>query len=208
MGKEFLYIDDSGDTGFKKSSSSHFLIATVIVLDEGQVRLLSDAISLFRRELGWSELDEFKFSKTNKKTILNVIDLVKAYDFSAQVIVLDKSRVNTENIPKEKETLHFQVIKELLLKLDLSNPVITIDGRAGRKYAKRIRTFLRQGLKERGILRSQIYFVDSRKSPLVQLADIVVGAVARSLNKDKTDSDVYLKALSGVITNIYEIDFL
>jgi len=207
MGKEFLYIDDSGDTGFKKSSSSHFLIAAVIVLDEEQVQLLSDAISLFRRDLGWSELHELKFNTAEKRIVLDFIEFIRNYDFSAQVMLVDKSKIAPENIPNDKSLLHFHVIRELLLKFELTNPIITIDGRSDKQYTKKIRAYLRQGLKERGILRSQIYFVDSRKNQLIQLADVIVGAVARSLNTGKTDSEVYLKALSDKITNIYEISF-
>lgn len=207
MDKEILYIDDSGDTGFKKSSSSHFLIAAVIVLDEDSKQSLSDAITLFRQNLGWAELHELKFNTTEKKIVLSFIDVIVKYDFTAQVMVLDKSKIDPSKIPKDKESLYHYVIKELLTRLELTNPVITIDGRAGRQYAKRIRGYLRQSLKDNGVFRSKIYFVDSRKNPLIQLSDIVAGAVARSYNTDKTDSKVYLDKLGDKITAIHEIEF-
>ncbi|MCL2202017.1 MAG: DUF3800 domain-containing protein [Oscillospiraceae bacterium] len=206
MSKQYIFIDDSGDTGFKKSSSSHFLIAAVIVVDEEKKQLLNDAITLFRRNLGWYELDEFKFSITNKKTVLKLIDFIKEFDFSAQVMVLDKAKLTAENIPKDKATLYYRVVKELLLKLKLTDPVITIDGRAGKQYAKEIKTYLRQSLREAGVHGSRIYLVDSRKNSLVQLADIVAGSVSRSYSTDKTDSAVYIKALGNKITKIHEFE--
>ena len=92
-----------------------------------------------------------------------------------------------------------------MLKLKLTNPIITIDGRAGKKFSKEIRTYLRQSLKENGVTGSRVYLVDSRKNSLIQLTDIVAGSVARSYNKDKTDSQVYIKALGEKIAEIYEI---
>jgi len=204
MSKQYIFIDDSRDTGFKKSSSSHFLIAAVIVVDEEKKQLLDDAIALFRRNLGWTELHEFKFNNAEKKIVLRLIDSLKDFDFSAQVMVLDKTKFGAEDIPKDNAMLYYRVIKELLLKLRLTEPVITIDGRAGKQYAKEIKTYLRQGLRESGIQSSRIYLVDSRKNSLIQLTDIVAGAVARSYSKGKTDSAVYVKAFGNKITKIHE----
>ena len=121
-------------------------------------------------------------------------------------MVLDKSKVDPKNLPKDKASLYYLVMKELLLKLNLASPVITIDGRAGRQYAREVKVYLRQSLREHGVHGSRIYLVDSRKNSLIQLTDIIVGSVARSYNKDKTDSAVYIKALGDKIANIYEIE--
>jgi len=205
MKRDFVYIDDSGDPGFKKSSSSHFIIAAVLLLDEDKKQLLNDAITLFRRNLGWHELEEFRFKITNKKTILRLIDFVRPFDFTAYAMVLDKSKIDPEDIPKDKASLYYYTIKELLLKLNLTNPVITIDGRAGKQYSKEIRTYIRQGLREKGVENTRIFLVDSRKNALVQLTDIIAGAVARSYRTDKTDAQAYKNALGDKIAEIYEL---
>jgi hypothetical protein len=206
MKRSYLFIDDSGDTGFKKSATSHFLIAALLVIDEEQKQKITEAIDLFRRNLGWTELHEIKFNTTEKRIVIDFINFVKKFDYSAHIMVLDKSKVNRNKIPKNRVSLYFQIIKELLLKLDLTNPVITIDGRADKTFAKEIKTYLRQSLRDHGVNDSRIYLVDSRKSSLIQLTDIVVGAVARSYRKEKTDSQTYLKALSDKIINIYDFD--
>jgi len=71
---------------------------------------------------------------------------------------------------------------------------------------REVKACLRQSLREHGVHGSRIYLVDSRKNSLIQLTDIIVGSVARSYNKDKTDSDVYIEALGDKIANIYEIE--
>ena len=63
---------------------------------------------------------------------------------------------------------------------------------------------MRQNLKANGIEKTTIRFVDSRKDSIVQLADIIAGAVARSY-KDKTDAQKYLKLLKDKIVKIEKI---
>ena len=179
---------------------------TVHVVDEAKKQSLSDAIDKFRKSLGWADLDEFKFNITNKQTVLRLIDVVKEFNFKAYIMVLDKGKINPNNIPKDKTSFYYRLIKELLLKIATDNPVITIDGRAGKKFSKEIRTYLRKTLRDNGIHNSRVYLVDSRKNSLIQLADIVVGSVARSYNREKADSQTYIKALKTKIVEIHEIE--
>ena len=102
MKRSFLFIDDSGDIGFKDESSSHFLIAAVLVVGEETKQTISDAIDSFRHGLGWAELHEFKFNKVEKKIVIDFINIVKQYDFSSYVMVLDKSKVDRDFILKNK----------------------------------------------------------------------------------------------------------
>ena len=68
-----------------------------------------------------------------------------------------------------------------MVRLDLPGSDIIIDGVHGPKYTKKARTYLRQELKAIGSKAGRISFEDSRSNPLIQLADLVAGSVARSL---------------------------
>ena len=104
------------------------------------------------------------------------------------------------------ENLYNYAIKELLLRLRLgTEPVIVIDGVTDKKHIQRIRTYLRQALKQHGVEKCKIGLVDSRKEPLIQLADIVAGSVARSFDKTKADHGDYLKLLKPMFKKIYKI---
>lgn len=58
-----VFIDDSGDPGFKleKGSTSHFVIAMVIFDDTLEAEKTALAIKELRRELQFSDNSEFKF---------------------------------------------------------------------------------------------------------------------------------------------------
>jgi hypothetical protein len=58
-----VFIDDSGDPGFKleKGSSSHFVIACVIFQDELEALKVKVALKELKRSLKYPENVEFKF---------------------------------------------------------------------------------------------------------------------------------------------------
>jgi len=204
MSKQYVFIDDSGDAGLRNSNTDQLIVAAIIVVDENKKELLEDAINLFRRRLGWVELHEFKFSKTEKSILVELIDFVKHFDFKAYAVVLDKKNVDSSSIIKSKMSIYNHTIKELLLRVSKSNQIVVIDGKATKSHAEKIRTHLRQSLKENGIDNTKIRFVDSRKDSIIQLADIIAGAIARSY-KDKTDAKRYLTLLEDKIIRIDEI---
>jgi hypothetical protein len=118
--------------------------------------------------------------------------------------VLDKRKVKISSYTNKKNSLFGYVLQELLLRIGKNNQDIKVDGTIGKKYAKILRAYLRQSLREKGIIEINIRFVDSRKESIIQLADIVAGAIARSY-KDKTDAQIYLKLLESKINKIDEI---
>ena len=201
MIKQYLAIDDSGDAGLRNSNTEQLIIVAVIIADEEKKKLLADAVNLFRHQLGWNDLDEFKFAKTNKNTLVNLIDFIKHFDFMAYAVVLEKKDIDPGYIQKSNISLYNHTLKELLLRVSKSDQVVVIDGEAAKKHAGKVRAYLRQNLKAKGIEKTTIRFVDSRKESLVQLADIVAGAIARSY-KDKTDAQKYLNLLKDKIVKI------
>jgi hypothetical protein len=204
MLRQYVFIDDSGDAGLKKTNTEQLVVAAVIVVDEDKRKLLSDGIDLFRRRLGWTDLHEFKFNKTNKEILVELIDFIKGFDFKAYAVVLDKKSTDSSRVHTGNISIYNCAIKELLLQISKNDQIVVIDGKATKSHAGKIRAYLRQHLKEKGVEKSSIRFVDSRKDSLVQLADIVAGAIARSY-KDKTDAKRYLDLLKNKIIKIEEI---
>ena len=164
---------------------------------------IAAAIDGFRAGLGWHKLDEFKFSSTRKSIIKDLLRYVQQFDFESYVAVIDKSKIVAAPQFASGENLCNYAIKELLLKLALSEPIIVIDGVADKEPALVTRTYLRKALQQHGIRKCKISFVDSRKDPLIQLADLVAGSVMRSFDERKADRDEYIKLLKPKIKDIY-----
>ena len=205
MSKSYIIIDDSGDPGLKDSNTARFIVAAVVVANRENLEKLSTGLAAFRAGLGWGELDEIKFTKTRKSIVKDLLRFACRFDFKAYAAVVDKTKV-TEKSMLPGGSLYNYAIKELLLKLKLSEAVVVIDGSIGKQHAMATRTYLRQALKQHGIIRCEFAFVDSRKDALVQLADVVAGSVARSYDMVKTDRKDYLKLLKPKIKKIYDIN--
>ena len=205
--RQFAIFDDSGDPGVDGSSTSHFVIAAVVIVGEDERDKLITAIDNYRQKLGWKKTHEFKFNTTKKGIIEELIKLIRGYEFSAYAMVLDKRKIPVTPDIIDSNSLYYYVMKELLLKLDLKNPHITIDGIGGKRYMQKIRAYLRQNLKANGVEKCEIKFADSKKDSLVQLTDIVAGSIARSFRDDRVKNDKFLKLMEDRIIQVFDLDF-
>jgi hypothetical protein len=88
----------------------------------------------------------------------------------------------------------------------LSNAKVVIDGSGDRTLKNELRANLRKHL-EPGSVKS-VHLKDSVKDPLVQLADMTAGAIARSYKTDRADNDRWRAALlqAGKLENVWEFE--
>lgn len=204
MGKQLVFIDDSGDPGFKKTSSANFVMAAAVFIDSDVASELSSRISEYRKSLHWRKNTEFKFSKDRKEVIIDLLKIVCEYDFRIYAVYLDKTRFGTLVNIIDKNKLYDWMVAELLRVIPLNDVKVRIDGRSGRQNMRKIAAYLRHELDD--VTRKlEIGFEDSRNNDLIQLADLVAGSINRSLSKSKTDANAYLRVLKNKIEIIKEI---
>ncbi|MBO7560859.1 DUF3800 domain-containing protein [Candidatus Saccharibacteria bacterium] len=202
--KQLVFIDDSGDPGFTKASSSNFVMAAALFMDQDVARRLSECILQFHEQLDWREEYEFKFTKIRKDIIAQLLRLVTEYDFEIYAVYIEKeSFFNKKVITNEK--LYNWTIKELLLTMPLNEPKIKIDGRSSKRNMQKTATYLRQEALRYNLRKLQIGFEDSSKNNLIQLADLIAGSINRSLTS-KTDSKEYIEIIKEKIVSIKKID--
>ena len=90
--------------------------------------------------------------------------------------------------------------------MPLGDAKIEIDGRSSKQYMKRTATYLRREINSDKTKKIEIKFEDSTEDNLIQLADLIAGAINRSLNNDKTDSKTYIRIIKDKIVEIKRID--
>lgn len=202
MSKQLIVIDDSGDPGFKKASSSNFVIAAALFLDLDVAQELSTRIALFRKNLGWRADHEFKFAKIRKDIIVDLLKLISTYDFKIYAAYIDKKSFRQYSF-STNENLYYWTIKELLQEMPLDESKIEIDGRSSKQNMQRMATYLRKEVADKSKLR--IVFEDSSKDNLIQLADLIAGSINRSFT-DKTDAKTYLRIIKSKIVLLKRID--
>jgi hypothetical protein len=202
--RDFVAVDDSGDAGLKDGSSSYFSVAAVVFNDTLEAESASLGIKRFKRSLGWPDAREFKFNKMNRELRMRFIEMVVPFDFGLHALCVDKSHIDPVKVPSDWDSVYDQVILELLHGIPMQNAIVRIDGRYGKKYMRQMEGYYRRELNKTEHKADNVRFVDSRDSVLIQLADIAVGSVGRSLQTAKTDSQDYIGLLRGKVESIEE----
>lgn len=203
----FLFIDDSGDPGFKlaKGSSSHFVIACVMFDDNLDAEEAALRIKKFRRKLGWKDTREFKFNKTTQQTRVQFLKEIKDCKFRVRAIVADKSIVRSDELRGNKNSFYNYMIKELLAKSShcITDARVRLDGHEDRAYKAAAITYFRKQLNSKQNTVKNMRFVNSKNDNLIQLADMVAGAIFRSTQTHKTDRNMYLKIINKRLEDIW-----
>jgi hypothetical protein len=119
--KQIVFIDDSGDPGFKldKGSSAYFVIACVIFDDPLDAEETALIIKKFRRSLGWADYREFKFNKTKKDIIAGLLNEVVSKKFRVRAISMDKSKIRSHELKNRQDSFYNYTIKEYYLRPNL-----------------------------------------------------------------------------------------
>jgi hypothetical protein len=191
-----VFIDDSGDPGFKlsKGSTSHFVIAMVIFDDELEAEKTAVAIKELKRKLNFRERTEFRFFKTCKDYRIEFLKTVSMFDFRIRCLVVDKTVVRSTELRNNKDSFYAYFIKEVLKHSNdtILDAKIRMDGSGDRIFRRNFFTYLRRELNssQKKIMRN-CKMVDSKGNVLVQMADMVAGSINRAQNKEKPESRIY-----------------
>lgn len=203
-----VFIDDSGDPGFKiaKGSSRVFVICCVIFDDDLEAEKTAVKIKELRRRLKKSDFFEFKFNKCSRKIRTVFLETVADSKFRIRAIVMPKERIYSEELKRSKESFYNFTIKMVLKHSmgTISNARIRLDGRGNRLFRQKLLVYLRKNLntRERKIVKN-IRFRDSRKDVLIQLADMAAGSINRSFQTEKNDAQTYLRIIKPRVENVW-----
>lgn len=196
-----VFIDESGCPGMKvEGASTAFFTVTLLAFeDHDEATACDQRIGLLKRELGWRDHEEFHFNKMRPDYRRKFLEAVAPYQFFYFAIVLNKSKLSgkgfqfPDSFYKYTCNLVFQNAKP-----HLSNAIVVIDGSGSRKFRLELSTYLRKRINDAGSGVCHIKKVklqNSHANHLLQMADVVCGAVARSFT-DKPDAKEYRQIIS------------
>ncbi|MFA6029840.1 MAG: DUF3800 domain-containing protein [Elusimicrobiota bacterium] len=187
-----VFIDESGDTGLKmaEGSSEFFVVALVIFEDYEKANACDQRIGLLKEELGLHPKDEFKFSKLSRDKREAFFRAVVPYPFCYFGITIQKKKLRGEGF-KFKESFYKCVCKYVFQNAGthLRDAIVVIDGSGSREFKRQLGNYLRRNTDD-GAIRN-VKMQSSHNNYLIQLADMVVGAIHRSFANNKPDKEVY-----------------
>ncbi|OUJ16490.1 hypothetical protein HK28_12495 [Acetobacter sp. DsW_063] len=148
---------------------------------------------------------EFKFGKLCNDYRDEFFREVCKCDFISRSVVVDKSKIYSPTLRENKDKFYNYFIGQMLRHDNgvLKDAKVIIDGSGDRDFKKEFCGYLRRSV-DAGCVR-KVSLKDSKGEPLIQLADMVAGAIARSYKSDKPDAGRWRSMLgrSGKIDNIW-----
>lgn len=191
-----VFIDDSGDAGFKlgKGSSNFFVISAIIFNDNLEAEKTAVKIKEIRREMNFSDKIEFKFNKSRRVIREKFLKAINCFDFKIRSIIVNKKNIRSLELKNDKESFYSYFIKTLLKfnNNSILNASIKIDGSGDRAFRRSFLAYLRKQLNSEEIkVIKNCKLVNSKNNVLIQMADMVVGSIRRSYDIEKTDHKIY-----------------
>jgi hypothetical protein len=201
-----VFLDDSGDPGFKldKGSTPYFVIAMVIFDDDLQAEETALAIKKLRRELRFPDDMEFRFFKTSHGIRLKFLEAIKPFRFKVRALVVDKRFIRSSELKGDRDSFYAYFIKEALKHNggSILDAKIRVDGSGDRLFRRSFLSYLRRELNSTAhVVMKNCRMVDSRSNVLVQMADMVAGSINRAQRLDKRDSKEYRAVIAAHIEN-------
>lgn len=200
-----IFIDESGDPGFKlgRGSSSHFVVSMVIFDEDEHAQSTAETIKQALADLKIKP--EFKFNKSRNVIRDAFFEKVKSCKFRVRALVVDKEKIYSKNLREDDEKFYNYFVRLLIdfKELKLNNVSIKIDGSGDREFKKELHRYLRSQVKSD--FKLKIELVDSHKNHLIQLADMVAGAIAKSYpNQERQANSSWKQAMGKKIENIWD----
>lgn len=173
-----VFIDESGDAGFKIGSSECLVISLVIFDDYSEADKTRDIIKTALQKT--RQKPEFKFSRCSNENRDIFFQAVHGCKFRIRYICLRKKIMRSEYLRGNPTNFYNYALKMLIQHASLANAKVRIDGNGKKELNKALKTYLR--LHSRPETIRTLRFVDSRREELIQLADMVASALARPHN--------------------------
>ena len=206
-----VFVDESGDTGLKLGQgSSNFFTVVLVVFEENDEAQAADArIALLRRELRKPADFEFHFKENSDSVRQAFLEAMVRYNFFYFAFVVNKQALYTDSLPTTAAFYHYAcgLIFESA-KPYLDNALVKIDASGGRKFQRQLAAYLKTKINTSGAATRHIDSVtanDSRRSNMLQLADMVCGAVARSYRADKAQPDRFRRIVGHRKISVQEL---
>lgn len=197
-----IFIDESGDPGFliEEGSSRFFVVAVVIFENDDQATQARLALEELGPRWGKPKRFELKFSKLSEAERIAALQVAAKFEFKIRSVIFDKVRMNELQLQHFKKNYYQYALRSLLDRTDrdLSHSVLKIDTFGEDFYRDNLTAYFAKHICDPGDTeRCQLVFQDSKYDVLIQLADLVAGALRKSFEITHNDSQVYREVISS-----------
>ena len=197
-----VFVDEYGDTGLKlgQGSSDFFTVALVVFRENDEAQRVDDRIAALRAELRKPAGFEFHFTDNNDEVREAFFRAVAPHDFFYIGLVVNKAKLHMPGFTF-RESFYKDICGQVFdqAKAQLENATVRIDRSGGEGFRRELAAYLKRQVNDPGLTVRHIKKVEmagSRGNNLIQLADMICGAVARLYRTDKKDPGRFHKIIA------------
>lgn len=196
-----VFIDESGCPGFKFTQGSDpvFGLGMVVFENGDDARATEQTILELRSRV--RHRSEFKFSRSSHTMRDAFFGTVANCPFTVRALIVRKDAFYSQYLRTNVDSFYNYLVKMLMAHDSgaLEGARVRIDGSGNQEFQRSLGTYLRRGLGQR--IRD-VKMSDSARDPLMQLADMCIGAITRA-ERNRTDGYRWQEMLVRRIRDIW-----
>jgi hypothetical protein len=198
-----VFVDESGCPGFKftRGSNPIFGIGMVIFANDDAAETTTKKLGILRNKL--RHKPEFKFSKSSDALRDAFFQGVADCPFTARALIVRKEVLDHERLRGHIDSFYSYFAKMLMARNsgNLQRAKVRMDGRGSREFQRDLGSYLRREL---GARIRDVKMSDSARDPLMQLADMCIGAITRA-ERDRQGGGRWKQMIARRIEDISHI---
>lgn len=199
---KYIFLDESGELGFKDSSSKYFII-TLLSCDEGELYSLRRIMKKVREKIIKKKLKKYPELKGNNSTDkirFDVLDRFMKTNSEVFVIILEKSKVY-EYLKGKKNKLYNYISNLIINECSFDNPCVYLivdKSKSNRSLREDFDNYIRKMIKDKNHLDKLIIkHENSQSEACLQVLDFISWSIFR--NYEYKDSRFFEKIKDKIV---------
>lgn len=184
-----LWIDESGDCGFKfERGSAQFLVIVAVYIYTKEDEIIQ-SVELLKSQSGLNVGFEFKFSRCKNALKQECLTTIAALPLEYKAIVIDKKHLQAPALQYHPHELYCEALRRLLYDNNppLEGATVVLDEATAKIHHREFHGMLKKYLSKRIV--QKVKQARSRSTVMVQVADMIAGSIFRM--HEKGDSHWY-----------------
>jgi hypothetical protein len=198
------YLDESGDLGFTRKSTKHFVITLLVVNDEKGVHKCIKDIRVRKLKKRYRKIPELKFNNSSDFIKRCVLGCLSKKDIEVYAIVLKKSSVY-DHLHDHKNKIYNYLTKFLVERIVLSpadkEMALVVDRFMSRETREDYNHYIKDKLAEIMLrpIKIEIRHMDSQQDKCLQATDFISGSI---FNKYEFGNEKYYSLIESRIKSV------
>lgn len=198
----YIFIDESGDLGFKSSSSNYFIIVAISVTNPKRLdNLVKNTYRKYKRRIYKS--NELKATKTPDDIKRDIILKLQKIDYNVFAIVFDKSNVYKLDFQNDKNILYDVLASKLANMIEITEKtVIIVDKNKNKIQIKKFNQSFKKNLNNLKNYPISFIHANSINYKGLQIADLLSWSIYQKYENENDEFEKLIKNKS--VKKVYE----